>query len=667
MKEPMNNIYYKILMILTVVMLQACGSSNETPYSISANVSDASFSNEFLHESTDTIAIDVTFEGESLIIGFAPDSQRVAWLTYRSESVTTNSATLHIDVTNAESFLPDLYDTKIRIAVGNDDASKFAYHDIDISLLVWNLATNNEQVDFSGTYGDANVAVQTLDIISEDNEWTASVDVDWLTLDVTSGSGDGSIAVTADISEFSAAGLQQGNIILTEVTSGDTKSIPVELALDNVYLYADSTNIAFTATDNINAIEKTITISNNSVAQIDWQASTDASWLTLTPIGTTQLQITADINLAPINATSAANITISSSDGVVAIDEMIKVNFYNSNLVVENKIIEPLVINEPVANNEKAIIASPSLPLFYVSVDNALRTYHQYTSELENTLVVSPEGTTLEQLIMHPNGDYLLAKALETVTNDDETTDVVTHRYRIDLNDNSVVEITEPSIFYEPVAIVRLSGRYFVVTSTLEFADENLQLLYWDGENAYFANAIDTATQANTLFALDNNSVELKRYTAQVNDFGVEKIKTTLTHAYHPELLGDGQNISDFIVSNDEKNIYAISETSEWISFDGESFSDHGLLETNEDVVTLFLEKSSDSNPNYLRIDVTDIQGFYLAMYDNQQTIATTFYTGGRLPNSITLSVDTQRLLINSDTTNNPDVDSHLELVSFLP
>jgi len=524
---------------------------------------------------------------------------------------------------------------------------------------VWNLAVDTEKVKYSGTFGDASIPSQTIAISSETNEWAASTDVDWLSLDVTSGTGDGVIVVTPDINSFTASGLQQGNIVLTEVTSGDTKLLPVDLALDNVYLLAEQPTVALTSTNSISALEKTLAIGSNSELVVSWQASTAANWLTLTPINGTQLQITADPAIAPMNENSSAQVIISASLDTTAISETISVNFYNSDLVVENKVLTPLEAN----NNE--ILTSPSMPVFYVGVDNQLITYHQYTGEVEASLEVSPENTVLEQLIMHPEGDYLLAKAIETTINEDETTTELVHRYRIKLTDYTITEILEANILYEPTDIVRLSGRYFVVTQALEFADESLQVLFWDGANAYFASEIDVASQANTLFALDNNSVSFKRYMPQINDFGDDQISVTLTYEYHPELLPEDQLINDFIVSSDESNIYAISQTSEWISFDGETFVDNGLLETSEDVVTLFLEKNDNNQPNFLRFDTSNALGFYLDIYDDHQTISSTIHTQGRQPSSIKLSGDDQRLIINVDSSNDPEADSQIELITI--
>ncbi len=662
MKEPMCQLY-KALLLLIVIMLQACGGSdNEVVLSISADLNEAHFTNEILQESTSTIAIEVNFVGEGLLVGYAPDETPVGWLEYRTENVTDTSATIYIDVVNAQLYAADTYTTTLRLATSNEDLTQFSSHDIEVSLLVWELAVDTQKVKYNGTFGVENLPSQRITIASEVSEWTATTDVDWLSLDITSGSGETEIEVTPDITSFTSPGLQQGNIVLTEIASGDTKLVPVELALDNIYMLAEQPSISLASTSAISALERVITISNNSAQTIEWLASTEANWLTLTPINNTQLMITADPAAAPMNASSLAQVTIAASEKTGVVSETINVNFYNSDLVVENTVLESLEIN----SNE--ILPSPLFPKFYVAVDNQLKTYHQYTGTLESTLTVSPENTVLEQLIMHPAGDYLLAKAVETVINpEDETTSELVHRYKVNLADNIITEIVDSNVLSEPTDIVRLLGRYFVITQVLEFADENLQVLFWDGANAFLASEIDVAAQKNTLFALDYDAASIKRYMPEVNDFGDDKISVSLTHEYRPGLLPEGKRIIDFMVSDDEQNIYAISESSEWISFDGDDFVDNGLLEASTSVVTLFLEKNSAGNPNYLRFDGSNALGFYLATYGENQNVTSTTYTQGRLPTRIKLSADAQRLIMNVDASTDETLESQVEVVTILP
>lgn len=659
MKEPMRQLY-KVILLATVFILQACGSSEDnTVFSISADITEAKFSNEFLQESTDSIAIEVDFVGDGLLVGFAPDTTAVPWIQYRTENITENSATVYIDIVDAQFLLANTYETKLRLATSNDDYSKFAFHDIDISLIIWNLDVDKEKIKYNGTFGDDTIAAETLVLSNEDKEWTASTDVAWLSLDITAGVGDAEITITPDITGFIEPGLQQGNIIITDLVSGDSKQVPVELALDNVYLLAEQTAVALTSTNNISALEKTLTIGNSTDITIDWQASTTASWLTLTPINGHQLKISADPNIAPVNSSSLAQVIVSASSNSLVIDETITVNFYSSDVDTENQLLEGI------ETNSSEILASPLKPVFYLGSGNQLLVYHQYTGMLESSVTVSSEGTSIEQLIMHPNGDYILAKAIETIENDDQTTNETTHRYQVNLSDNSVTELVDTDLLNEPMSIIRLSGRYFVVTESLEFANENLQRIFWDSENAYFTNKVDVATQANTLFVLDNNSASFKRYIPYVNDFGEDRVSVTLTHEYSPELLANGQFIFDFMVTNDEANIYAISPASEWISFDGVNFVDNGLLEANENVSTLFVEKDNNNQPNYFRMDSTSELGFYLDVYDNNQAIASTTYIESTRPNKIKLSGDAQRLIVHADSADSSELNSQIELITI--
>ena len=682
MKEQMRQLY-KIILLTSILILQACGSSgDDTVFTISADVTDVSFSNEILQESTETVTIKVNFVGDGLLVGFAPDvaplviaeqaSEPLYWLDYRLEDVTETSATIIISAhnileyitTNDETSITALpantYSTTLRLATSNADSSKFASHDVEISFLVWDLAVDTPKVKFNGTFGDTNLASQTINLTSDNTEWNASVDVDWLSLDVSSGTGNSAITITANTNSFLTPGLHQGNIILTEVSSGDTKEVPVELALDNIYLFADRPAVALTSTNNVSALETTLAISNNGLNTVSWLASTSVNWLTLTKIDDSNLKIIADPNLAPMNANSSAQIVISANQNSEVISESVTVNLYNSDLIIDNIVLTNLEIN----NNE--IVTSPLLPVFYVGVGNTLVTYHQYTGEIESSLTISSENTSLEKLIIHPAGDYILARSLSS--ND------IVEWYKVSLLDFSVAKILDADVLLEPTDIVRLSGRYFVVTQALEFADDNLKVLFRDLDDPFIANEVDVAASANTLFALNNNE-SFKRYIPNVNDFGDDRISVDLTNEYRPELLPDGQFIIDFMVTNDEENIYAFSQnvlnnddtefsqSNLWVSyFGGENFVDNGNLVVEESVVTFALEKSSDNRANFLRFDRANALGFYLDVYNEQQNIISSTYTNGEQPRSFRLSADNQRMIINVDNTNDPDVNSQVEL-----
>ncbi len=662
MKGQTHHIFYAFIIMSMALLLQSCGSSSDDRViSISADISSVSFSNEVAQESSDSVAIKVNFVGDGILVGFPPETSPVPWLTYRAENVTDSSATIHLEVINANRLPPDSYQTKIRIATTNNDATKFAETEVDVSLLVWQLTTDTDKLNYSATLGDGEVATQTISITSKQNDWLASTDANWLTLDTHSGSGDGVITVSADPTGFVESGVQSAKVILTEATSGDSKAIDVDLALDNIYFYTDKPSIALSKTMSVSSLDETITIKNVGENQYPWQAATDAPWLTLTPISATQLRIQADSDMAASNAISHAEINISAVDDMAVMAQTIQVSLFNSEQEFSNQVLEPLSVADD------AMVSSPNMPYFYIAHKHNLLTYHQYSGELISTLAVSSENSLLEQLIIHPTGEYLLAKALVTTTAENGSTKETIHRYKITLADNSVTEITDANIQYEPLAIIPISGRYYVITQALEFANENLQRLFWDGANAFLTTNIDIAKQANTLFALNSNAGTFNRYTMQANDFGEIALTAELTHEYRPESLAEGQVIRDFTVSNDESQLYLISDNSEWLSFDGSNFTDNGLLESNENVVSLFIAKSNDDLPHYVRIDPSVADGFYVDKYDNQQMITSTTLTQGRQPSSVQLTQDGQRIILNVNSAATPELDSRVELVNIEP
>ena len=143
MKGQIKNMRLVWLILFSSLFLQACGgSSDKTPtFNINASLSSIAFTNEFLQDEGHTISVDVTFDGSGLLLGFAPTASPVAWLNYRIENLTSNTATIHIDIVNADRINPDLYGTTLRLSSGDPATTNFAHADINVSLLIWQALT----------------------------------------------------------------------------------------------------------------------------------------------------------------------------------------------------------------------------------------------------------------------------------------------------------------------------------------------------------------------------------------------------------------------------------------------------------------------------------------------------------------------------------------------
>ncbi|MEH6385715.1 MAG: hypothetical protein V7780_13985 [Colwellia sp.] len=644
MKVYFKNLSQIFTIFCITFLLSACGGSSDKSknYIISTDVSTISFSNEILTEFQDSISVNVTFEGDGLLVGYAPDTQPVGWLAFRTENLTANSATVHIDLAQADQINIGKYVTKLRFSTGEltDNSTTLVHHDIDVSLLIWQANINTDLLSFRGTFGDTEIPSQTIAITSESNDWQLTSDVDWITFDVTSGTGDATVKITPNISSFTSAQLSSGNIILTEVTTGDKKRIPIEIGLDNQYLYTSQASLAFTSTANISALEQTLKVNTNSSATVNWQASSTATWLTLTKLENDFLKVTVDVSVMPVEAISESSISVSAIENDAIISSTVPVSLFQNTEQTETKIITDITVNND------TMIAAPNMPYFYVGSTNKLQVYQQYSGELLHAIVIAPENTLLEQFIVHPNGSKLLAKAIETITNDDGTTTDVVHRYNVNLSDYSFSEIETPTIEFEPSRYVQFAGRYFIVTQALEFADDSLQRLFRAPNLSTLAASVDQANETEALYTLDASVLPIKRYTAQVNDFTQDKIITLLTHEYKPELLAENDRVSSLVVNNNETALYINSPTSEHISFDGTTFTDNGLLTQAEGATTLFVEKASNHLTYYVRFDPAS--GFIVNVYNQQSVLTSTINTQGQQPTSINISADSKRLLIDA-------------------
>lgn len=646
MKGQIKNMRLILVILFSLLFLQACGGSNDTTptFTISASVSSVAFTHEFLQAQNHTITLDVTFDGDGLLLGFNPSAAPVTWLSYRIANLTDTSATIHIDVVNADKIPADLYGTTLRLSSGDTATTNLAHADINVSLLIWQALT------YDDTYGVDAIASKKIALSSSADNLTLTSSVPWLSLEKSFIDGVTTITATPDVSYFSKAGFYPTTIDITSPLG--TTEYPVELSLDNIHLFADRATVSLAQTANISNSQTTLNINSNSILPWGWQATTDAAWLTLTPnADTNELTLVADSTALANNATTIAEITLSGNEQNTITTEIIQVSFYKSDLLSENNSLN-------IVANADGVVTNPLLPQYYVATNNELHSYHLYTNELLSTTVIAPADTLLEQLIIHPDASMMLAKALETTIIDENTSETNIHRYQINLSDMSVVELNDVGITNEPIKFIRLNGRYFVATTILEFANENLMRVGFDGPNAFFAQAFNVAEKNQTLFALDvstsDDLMSIKRLNVKVNDFGRNSITTEISHSYRPELLGENQQINDFYVTADEKNIYTISPTSEWISFDGTTFIDNGVLNSNATITNLTLAHSANDRPHYVRFD-SEV-GFKIDVYNEQQALADSIELGANQPAKMLIANGDNRAVLTSTSADSIDV-----------
>jgi hypothetical protein len=111
--------------------------------------------------------------------------------------------------------------------------------------------------------------------------WTASSSAAWLKLGATSGTGNGSIAVSYD-----ATGLTQGDYTATlSVTSNDNQSVvlPVALTVLPPGLVLGSNSVTFNAINGAAIPSQIVSLDTDNKITANWSAASNAAWLGVSP------------------------------------------------------------------------------------------------------------------------------------------------------------------------------------------------------------------------------------------------------------------------------------------------------------------------------------------------------------------------------------------------
>jgi hypothetical protein len=171
--------------------------------------------------------------------------------------------------------------------------------------------------------------------------WSASDNAAWLTLSPASGTGNGTVAVNATTGTLTA-GSYSGTVTLS-ATGATPVTVPVSFTVTAApvppAIGASPTSLSFTAQQGgSNPAAQTVSISNTGGGTLNWSASDNAAWLTLSPAsgtgnGTVAVNATTGTLTAgsysgtvTLSATGATPVTVPVSFTVTAAPANIGVN-----------------------------------------------------------------------------------------------------------------------------------------------------------------------------------------------------------------------------------------------------------------------------------------------------------------------------------------------------
>ena len=137
--------------------------------------------------------------------------------------------------------------------------------------------------------------------ISSNRSWTVSSNESWLRVSPTSGSDDGTVTVTVDA--YTSTTNPRTATITVRGGSSFTHTINVSQSVAGVYLTVTPTSLSL----NASAIQNTFYVESN----VNWQARSDQSWITVYPTGgTNDGTFTAIVVENTVPTPRDANITV---------------------------------------------------------------------------------------------------------------------------------------------------------------------------------------------------------------------------------------------------------------------------------------------------------------------------------------------------------------------
>lgn len=614
--------------------------SDDGTYSITSNTDVLNFSANFFEASTLTKDVNVTFEGDGLLVGFANSSQTVSWLTFETIASTDTTATIrfsinHFDEEAQTALIPNNYQTRLRLTTGDIASNTFVNEDIEVNLAIWPTAFNFESIQTNTT------TAQDLILDATNFEWdiTKSGDLDWLTISNEIIDGVQTISFTPDTSAFSNGGEFSGSIIISQEGTTETTTVPVSLFLDDARLYANTSGVGLFQLSDSENLSETINVLSNTSAGISWEATTNANWLTLTSDNISNtLQITKNDNVLT-DGQHFSEITIqSTADGITA-QQTIHVGYYQSANAKTVTTLEKLNGDENIFDipDFSRIVFDPIRPLFYLSDSSSLTSYHLFTGDKVNeislpTQIINGENTTLEfsNLAISPNGQFLLASA-KTVENETEQL----HVYKLDLSNNTFASdnLAKLSLSGDnkldslPVYIGQIDGKELIVTNKLELAEfdtgTSLSKLY-ETPTTYDITYIQQAINTNKLFFVqsvidtNNNVIQPVIFNSEFSYHQYKDDKLTLIDNFNFSTPTD--NVFNFFdVSADGKTIFSAQLDNELITLndDNEATNEGAVNSTNDYVNVVDVEHALNGHSYYYHLNSVTPLTLSITEYDN--------------------------------------------------
>jgi hypothetical protein len=263
-----------------------------------------------------------------------------------------------------------------------------------------------------------------------------------------------------------------------------TGEVPVTFNIEANRIVVGASGVGFSSSSAGSVLTRSVTVFDSlGRTDVPWQATSDKSWLTVSPSGVTggALTLTASPSGQPTDATQFATVTVTSSDTSVENTETIRVGLYVGSAAPTDLSLSVGAL---------ALAASPVEPIVFVANGGTDVTgYNVYTGAADRTF--AGVATQAGPMVVSGDGQSLFVYdwSNQQVSQLDATTGVLIKQY----------SSTTASPYGGALAYVRPDGHSMIITPSSRAYDVSTGIEYDNAE-------LPGVTSAVTLAASPDNS-----------------------------------------------------------------------------------------------------------------------------------------------------------------
>lgn len=342
------------------------GGGGGPAYSITTSVEQVDFAGVQGQPLPSAQTVVVDFEGEGLVVGFAPGVPPPPWLNViLLTAPNANPATLQFSLAPL-TYSPGVLATSVRLVTGTLDGSRVVFEDLPVRFdFVEPFSVTRSSVGIQSIAG-ATADSRSFAIRGTRLNWTITPDQPWIQLSSSAGTAAGTINVTANPAGLSR-GTYAGNLLVQDALSGSSATVAVTFGITGNRWNASPVGVQLIEYADAPAVPAATRITNDFATADNWIAAADVAWLDITAAGSNGDDLVVQPNAAAAvlaaDTSHFATVTVSGA-GLPA--DTLRVGYYRSSNALPAQLqASPIPITT--ATRPARIAVDPVRPVAYVA------------------------------------------------------------------------------------------------------------------------------------------------------------------------------------------------------------------------------------------------------------------------------------------------------------